>query len=614
MPDNQSSNIMPPENLKELSRLLTDLVKTIKIVSVYPENNPLPVKLKESFSERFINLITENGGLLLKINRDEIRYQNEVVHKDKSEDEPLAQTFHNSGITEISFSREFNFNSANIFFKTMKAFVNRETGASDLVALLWQSEIPGFDYCTVEDTILREFDGGMMVQESSLNDSGFFKDSDSGSIVYSNIFIDDNSSAVTNDLKGTGKSSGLIGSGAFNPNVDSVAEKQMGFMPAPPRQGKSLPDTALILNDAFQMADSDKDKAEAFLLDDAQFDMHRSTINLLNEIILSEDNPNEFNDTLVTIEKVQSEYLKEGQLNIAGEILDNLVTVRGHLSKTHPQWQEKIAAALTMAGSKEKLENVVPALNRRSDLTGETIESYLNHFGWEALSAVTGILGELEHHHHREAVCQYLSRAGQEHIDIIARGVFDRRWFVVRNSVTILANIGGEKAMSYLTKALGHDDARVRLQVIRGLSEKNKGAELIARLVWDKDEVVRQAAMEALYKMDKEELLNAITNIINDERFVSLGTAEQENLLISYSRLAGEQAVAYLTNFISKWGVTRNQAEEFYQEAAFKALGNNLSEKAEKALLKYNHSWNKKLRRLASSALAYRRQLKYGGN
>jgi HEAT repeat protein len=342
--------------------------------------------------------------------------------------------------------------------------------------------------------------------------------------------------------------------------------------------------------------------------------MHQSTIDLLNEIILSEDNPNEFDDTLITIEKIQTEYLKTGQLNFAGEILNTLLMANNHLAKSHPQWQDKIKSALTMAGSKEKLDNIVPALNSRVELTGEEIIKYLNHFGWEALSAVTGILGELEHLHHRQAICQYLSIAGQEHIDIIARGVFDRRWFVVRNSAAILANIGGEKAMSYLTRAIGHDDSRVRLQVIKGLSEQNKGAELIAKLVWDNDELVRQAAMDALFEMNQDELLNAITNIINDDRFVSLAETEQEKLLITYSRLAGEQAVTYLTNFISKWGVTRNHAEDFYQEVAFKALGNNLSEKAEKALLKYNHSWNKKLRKLAVDALAHRRRLKYGGD
>jgi len=64
---------------------------------------------------------------------------------------------------------------------------------------------------------------------------------------------------------------------------------------------------------------------------------------------------------------------------------------------------------------------------------------------------------------------------------------------------------------------------------------------------------------------------------------------------------------------ISKWGITKSQLQDFYQQVAFKALGANRSEKAEKELLKYNHSWSKKIRAMANEALAARRQIIYGG-
>ncbi|MEW6014084.1 MAG: hypothetical protein AB1690_02055 [Candidatus Zixiibacteriota bacterium] len=92
------------ELIQEISRILLDLTKIVRVVSVYPENNPIPTKLKESFSERFSDLIKDNQGLHFFIQQGEIRYGNQVVYKDSSAEDSLAAIFHNSGITEISFS------------------------------------------------------------------------------------------------------------------------------------------------------------------------------------------------------------------------------------------------------------------------------------------------------------------------------------------------------------------------------------------------------------------------------------------------------------------------------------------------------------------------------
>jgi len=280
-----------------------------------------------------------------------------------------------------------------------------------------------------------------------------------------------------------------------------------------------------------------------------------------------------------------------------------------------PQWNDRIIRAFALAGSKENLDYLKSALNEDQRIGREKIACYLSTFGWEALSAITDLLGELEHRHHREALCTYLAQTGHEHIDIIARGIYDRRWFVVRSTAAILSVIGSDKAFSYLEKAMGHEDPRVRLQIAKGLisDKSNRGLELLARMVWDNDQVVSQMAIDAILEYQGENRLAKLADIINNERFTSLAPNNQEKLIILYSQLGGEQAVNYLTSLISKWGITRSQMQDFYQSVAFKALGNNNSEKAEKALLNYNHSWSKKIRALAYDALAARRQMIYGG-
>ena len=611
-----------PDNLKkDISRILFDLIKTIKIVSVYPDNNPLPAKLKESFSERFIDLIRETGGLSFNIGKGEIQYQGEIVFKDGEADESLAQLFFDAGITVISFSNNFGVEELNQFFKVMKAFVNHEKGASDLVSLFWQTNIPGFDYCTLEDLVLREYSGEMVVQVSMESDDSFIRrksggSDDSGKVVYSSIFLDDDKGPEHKNTAGSG-SAVLTASqgGEASVYIDEVAEKRMGYNPTPPKTKATVADTALILNEAFAMGEADQERVEGILRHDSEFEIYSVSIELLREILNQESEFSDFSETVATLERLQTEFLKTGNIDQAGELLHLLKEFQAQTAKDHPQWSERIVNALAMAGSRQNLDYLKLALNNDQKISRDKINNYLSIFGWEALSAITDLLGELEHRHHREALCAYLSGTGHEHIDIIARGIYDRRWFVVRSTAAILSVIGSDKAFSYLEKAIGHEDPRVRLQIVKGLvsNRSRRGLDLLARMVWDKDEVVGQMAIDALLEFEGDDHLVIIAEIINNDKFPSLNFSNQERLLILFSQRGGEQAVSYLTSMISKWGITKSQLQDFYQQVAFKALGANRSEKAEKELLKYNHSWSKKIRAMANEALAARRQIIYGG-
>ena len=110
------------KEIAEISKTLAELIKVIKIVSVYPESNPLPVKLRESFSERFAVLTEDSGSLVFSIGRDKIYYQGEVVYEDLSDDEALAAMFYKAGLTEISFSSSFQYDECNQFFKDIDSF------------------------------------------------------------------------------------------------------------------------------------------------------------------------------------------------------------------------------------------------------------------------------------------------------------------------------------------------------------------------------------------------------------------------------------------------------------------------------------------------------------
>jgi len=618
-----NSENRPAWDPEEIGRILADLMKTIKVVSVYPENNPIPTRLKESFIERFTDLIKEHKKIVFVINQEEIHFEGEAVYTDDSSDDTLASIFHNAGITEISFAEDFDYKEAEEFFRALKSFVNKEPGAEDLVALFWQANIDGFDYATIEDVALKEYEGEFLVQESCVDEGSFIRrsaDDDSGKVQYAEIFLDDDDAGVED--AGDSSDAGNYSSIAGLPIAGSVPA---GFMPSGKKSsedaagistgGTPITDTTLILNDAFTLEEEELKKVESLVKEDASFDLFTDTIELLQEMLHQEKEFQNFSEVIILTEKLQTEFIKLGNLKGAGEIIDRLKETGETIKSNDPRFKERVHNALVMSGGWEKLSHLAEVLNADSSTDAGELIAYLNHFGWESLSTVTDLLGVLEYRAHREAICDYLADKGRDHIDIISKGIFDRRWFVVRNTAAILTQIGTEEAIPYLEKAITHEDFRVRYQVALGVCREvtEENIELLFKLIWDNDERVRSTAIEAILDQKGEIVLKTIVRIINDDRFASLSELIQERMIMTLSELGGEHAVNYLTSLVSDGGMFQSQVKDFYQRLAFKALAHNMSEKAEKVLLKYSRSWRRHLRRLAGMALKERREFKYSG-
>ncbi len=588
---------------ENLVRLIAELIKTIKVVSVYPENNPLPIKLRESFCDRFSDFISESGGLRLSIAGDSISFDNKPIYHDSSGDEKLASIFHNAGITEISFKRKFGYQQADQFLMMMKNFLNRIEGAEDLITLLWKTNIVGFDYQTLEDAMLGEYDGEFFTREAArggddLSDSRYLDQSDGGMTVYNSIFLDD----LDEEENKAPSESGLSGE-------EELVRGKMGWDENENELKELSKNIARVFDQHYQLQNDDDATAAAMIEEDAGQDFYKLAVELVREMAMQETEYGEFVDMVTVCEKFHSEAFERGQIDCAVETADLVFKFDKNLHPEKSRWKERLHTARAAMGAKDSFVQFGKALNAEPDFPPEKIEEYLSLFGWEALASVVDLLGELEHKDHRLSVCNYLSKADPKHVDILAKGIFDRRWFVVRNTSMILGQIGGQRANSFLEKAARHEDPRVRREVAIGLSEASSAGNiyLLKEFIWDDDPEVSRMAIESFLKLDPSLGVEPLITVINDARFAGLDDAIQEKMVVAFSSTGGEKAVGYLVKLINPWKFIPSSSEEFYRGVAFRALTSNPSAEAEKALLKLARSLRKKIRRMAGQALTERR-------
>lgn len=603
---------------QDISLILRDFLRTVKAVCMYPENNSLPQSLRQSLAGRLLDLVDEQGELRFSVDRAALLYQGAIVHRDKSREDNLADIFFSAGVTEFAFRRGLTVDGLNRLLDTLRVYLTAPADSQDLPALLWEANVDGFGFQSAEDIALAEYDANFRIQEyfqqeddKRLTESGRL---DAG--LYEAVFL--NAEDLDRDRINPTIDGNLPPSELFN--IDQreseglraqEAMEAMGLSNLPPQP---LPSQAIIVAEQKATRD-DLYRLEQLLAEDATFDMYESTTQMLIELLMQETTLKGFHETAIICERILSEYIAQGKIAEAAMLLVSLRMLGKRIRDEKPRWTERIEDILVTAGSRDRLHLVTTALNENAGISGDDLRRYLDVFDWQALSGITDLLGELEHRGHRDTLCAYLVERGRGKEEILARGIYDKRWYVVRNSVMILGHIGDDRALQHLRHAVKHEDRRVRIELIdavRRHSENPKVLDILRQLVYDSDEEIHREALQAIMSFSGPEAFAAISAVVTAETFGNLDPEEQMALLIAYSRAGKEQAVPYLAGHILRFNLLRNPIRTFMRAAAFDALEQNPSEKASKLLKQFAGSWRPDIKRRAEQAIAHRKNI--GGN
>ena len=639
--------------LADISLILKDLLKVIKVVSMYPEDNPLPQSLRRSFAEKLESIVDDHGEIMLGVHEHTMVYYGDSVYRNRSREENLAGIFYDAGITEITFKPGLEVLEIYKLLDVIKTYLNAPDKSQDLAALIWEAGVSGFSLKTLEDVALSEYDNNFNIREY-IDDDGRSSAGQGGG--GSNVSDGYNSIFTREEDSGKWESSQLDISGD-SPSGDSSQELQIGeaipigleefyrpiddtdsngiqyneiqdsssaqatmdmpSMPgevAPSSKSELIPDSSLILNDEFKLSEEEEEIIRELIEEDAEFEPYSSTLELLKEMLLQELELPGFTETITICERVLNEFIRLARLTEASSLLEHLKKLEARIRSDKPMWADRLKEAYITAGSRGRLEGLSESLNASPDVNPTELKKYLNNFGWEALGGITELVGQLEHQRHRDAVLEFLSDRGKDNLDMIARGVFDKNLDVVRNAMSILARVADDKALSYLSKLVSHDDAEIRMQLVLLLRDcgNENALPTLKRMVSDSNPQIRRAAVNSIVSRRGRPAFEVITDVINDEKFPSLEEDDQQALLSAFSVLGGDKAVTFLSELILTNNYFRDRTLAFLRSAAFEALIVNRSEKVEQLLIRLTKSWRPDIKRQALSAIQRRRETLFG--
>ena len=632
------------KKLNEVHYILRDMLKVIKVVSMYPADNPLPVSLRRSFAEKLVSLVETYGTLEFLTAQDRLSLGGETVFEDKSREESLAAIFFDAGITEFAFVAGIEVEEIYQFLEILKNHVNTPGAGKDLAGQLWEAGLNRISFETIEDIALSEYEGDFQIQaemdSGPTSVSGYRQIALEGDAGYGAIFTEEHESneISLDDPTGPGargsagggpvsnrpifyaSTPGQGGRNVFSADeVDDVslktaeAAEAMGFGDLQAVSGPAA-DTAMIFNDQFELSEKQEEEVAGLLTEDSQFDPYESTLALLKEIVLGESEMNSFFESITICEKLQTEFVRQAQFSWAARVLEFFGKLQERLTNEKPLWAERVKDAVVTAGGRDRLATVPEALNDNPHVSAHELRSYLNCFGWEAMGAITDLLGLVLHERHQETITDYLTERGKSRIDIISKAVYDKRPHVVRNAVKILSRIGDDRALGYLEKAVTHEEKQIRLDIAVELSDcaHEKALGLLRTLVNDKEPEIRAQAVRSIVNRRGPAAFETITSIINDDGFGNLSEVDQKSLITAYSLLGGNESVGYLEKLITRFSLFGTSNASFFRSAAFDALVLNRGDDAERLLIKLAGSLRPDIKNHATEALKRRRDLAYG--
>ena len=131
-------------------------------------------------------------------------------------------------------------------------------------------------------------------------------------------------------------------------------------------------------------------------------------------------------------------------------------------------------------------------------------------------TAIADALTETDDRLARKTYVTALVALGQSGMRVVEAMLEDSRWFVARNGVAVLGEVGGDTAIAHLTGTLAHEDARVRRETVQSLAKfgGEDAALLVLGMLNDSDPDVRATAARGVSVLKVERAHRPLMDIL----------------------------------------------------------------------------------------------------
>ncbi|MBI1796040.1 MAG: HEAT repeat domain-containing protein [Candidatus Eisenbacteria bacterium] len=176
--------------------------------------------------------------------------------------------------------------------------------------------------------------------------------------------------------------------------------------------------------------------------------------------------------------------------------------------------------------------------------------------GRPALDLACAVMAKATKSRTRAAACTMLCYLCNDEPELLEPYLRDSRWYVARNAVFVLGQIGGPEIVPLLRMAAQHPEPRVRRQVVAALGSvpRESRTAILLHQLDTRDPQLLAAALSMLTRDRNRDVAGTILRQIGAPDFESRSEENQRTLFGALAEVADEHAVPALEALLHKGG------------------------------------------------------------
>ncbi len=550
------------EEVTSAKQVVQQLVRTCKTFKIYLPNNPIHQKFLDELSEKVAGHLQAFGPLRLRVRQFELLCSGQPVYEDLDRRESIAFKLSLDGIWEISFLPGVQKEELVGFLEVIGRAGDGQVD-DDIVTLLWGKSLTHIKHSVVEEL---KGDAGQ----------GECKEMRAGPVSPQQL------------------------QEVFSKEVHSkeAVSDHTAFGTAKTIEVPSL--------HAFKLSDDELERVKEEVRREDNLDMVAELEGILFDILRIERDAELFSEILAMVDSILESLLLRGDFRHARKLLEFHREMLEPATNLPEPLRAQLQNALRQAGNPKRISQLQSILDSAKDETLDDFSSLMSLLGRGVAPPLVDLLGNLEKIKARRFLCDVLVRIGREDVDNITSRLNDHRWYLVRNLIYILGNIGDKRVIKDLARFARHDSFQVRRAVFHALNGMGdpEADQLLLQFVSDSDYSNRMSAIKSLGRKKVRGALALLLKMLDSKDFQTKQLGEKKEIIEAIGSTGGESVVPKLRKLLQvNWSLFKDVKAEETACCAAEALQKIGSLSASVALREGSRSKNKTIREACDKAL-----------
>jgi hypothetical protein len=224
-----------------------------------------------------------------------------------------------------------------------------------------------------------------------------------------------------------------------------------------------------------------------------------------------------------------------------------------YLLKQVPDEISKInAESIRLLAQPPALEDMVAQLTMREQPDREAIQAVLYQTHDLSIPVLLRMLADENEAYGRRTIIGFLSRFGEALRPHLEKWLRDDRWYVLRNALSLLQEVGGQKDSANVKTFLQHPHPKIRLEALRFLYRFpiSIDEELMNQLLDDADLEVQARAVYALGVLQGARGLQRLMVLAKKPLFGEGDVIKREMAVKGIGREGGDRSTQFLSDIL----------------------------------------------------------------